>query len=1097
MKKTVFAILFSINISTVYPQVKLLYPSTHESEILSFNFSKDGNQFLTTSDDRSIKLWDIRFGVCLKTFSLPRVPVSAIFGNNSSSIFYSTDSATYEIDIVSGEEINSYENVQGYITLSNSNLLAGSGYYYETSNSIMDLNNGESIHSFNSDTEGIIEIMYNLGCFSCGVFSALVNEKYLIYTNMDNYVHVYDYVNGIKLSSIEGLYEIATFDVDKKDARIFIPGDDWLKVHALDGSVLREYKFDQDLGSPYKILYDEVNNRIYWGSDYRSIYEINLETGEIIRELINEDPALTPREGGIVSLGLSNGSTFLVAGYEGQNYYLKWDLRTGEYNKPGLPSTPVNSISVDNSSKQLGCVTDKAIYRVNLSNLSKQLMYTGEDFCGDVDFIDSRVIVGSKGVGKLELFDLEGAQLQEHWIPFITGEIKSMAGNEVILVGDGYPGDLALYNLETEDVKKYISHDGNTISNLNTKDAESFFTSGGDGKIKHWRRNEFRSYLEEDDFNNQVELYESSSALRFGEKYSLVEDLEVNSTGDRLAICGEDRLVIWDYLGNNTFLDQPFKGISSVLFLSSRYLLAGDNDGKIFYYDLVQQNKVSEIKISDAKIIDLVPYSTGNTSAIALSEDNSIIFIDSLDVKAKILSSNDDSFFIYTPDGYYFGTKDFLESVFYEVDSAIISFDQLDMKFNRPDKVLKAIGSEDKALIDAYEHAYYKRIKKLDIDTSSFNLSYDLPGSNIVNQQDIPYVIRGDDLTLELNFFDSVSKLERFNLFINESPVFGSKGINLRDRKISELDTTVTVTLSNGDNWIEPSAMNDRGLQNLRSPLIVTYQSENKTKAKTYFVGIGIDHFEEPNQDLNYSVKDIRDLADRFSRKYGKDVQIDTLFDRNVTREKIFAIKDKLLKTDVDDKVIVAYSGHGLLSEELEYYLSTYTVNFSDPSINGLPYETLEDLLDSIPSRKKLLLIDACHSGEVDKDDLELADKVLASNNNLKEGQSKGAVGNTESPVLGTQNTFELMQELFVNVSNDIGATVISAAGGTQFAYERGDLSNGVFTYTILKFMEENESFTVQELKKYVSEEVERITQGAQKPTSRLETSSYDWVLWE
>jgi hypothetical protein len=87
------------------------------------------------------------------------------------------------------------------------------------------------------------------------------------------------------------------------------------------------------------------------------------------------------------------------------------------------------------------------------------------------------------------------------------------------------------------------------------------------------------------------------------------------------------------------------------------------------------------------------------------------------------------------------------------------------------------------------------------------------------------------------------------------------------------------------------------------------------------------------------------------------------------------------------------------------------------------------------------------------------------------------------------------MQSLFVNVGKSTGATVISAAAGTQFALERGDLKNGVFTYSILEAMDKNPALKISELKKIVGERVEQLTNGLQKPTCRNETIAVDWNL--
>ena len=102
----------------------------------------------------------------------------------------------------------------------------------------------------------------------------------------------------------------------------------------------------------------------------------------------------------------------------------------------------------------------------------------------------------------------------------------------------------------------------------------------------------------------------------------------------------------------------------------------------------------------------------------------------------------------------------------------------------------------------------------------------------------------------------------------------------------------------------------------------------------------------------------------------------------------------------------------------------------------------------------------------------------------------------TTNKRLGTKNGFELMQEVFVNVGRSTGATIISAATGTQFALERGDLKNGVFTYSILELMNRNSTIPVSELNKYVNQRVITLTSGMPVSTSRNENQVIDWRLW-
>jgi len=477
---------------------------------------------------------------------------------------------------------------------------------------------------------------------------------------------------------------------------------------------------------------------------------------------------------------------------------------------------------------------------------------------------------------------------------------------------------------------------------------------------------------------------------------------------------------------------------------------------------------------------------------ISAGIDGKIIVKDAADYRtlATLISLDTADYVAVTPEQYYAASKEGVKLISFRQGNQIMPASQFDIRYNRPDKVLEALGSKDTLLIRSYKRAYEKRIRKLGIDTTSFTNNFSRPELVIKGSDTVKYSRTSSILKLQLSASTINSVIDRFNVWVNDVPVYGSKGIVLRTTASRNWDTTVTITLSSGENRIEASVIDANGTESYRYPLFVRYQPIKQTPKKFYFIGIGINAYQDSAYNLRYSVKDIRDLARKFKEKYAGAI-IDTLFDKNVTKENILAIHQKLMKLDVDDKVVLSYSGHGLFSKDYDYFLSTHTIDFSRPEQNGLSYDELESLIDDIQPRQKLVFIDACHSGEVDKDELE-----SVKMDSLPSGVKGITIRISNKSTVGVENSFELMKNIFVNVSKGTGTTVISAAAGTQFAQESGDLKNGVFTYSVLEALKKNPHLKVSALKKYVGARVKQLTNGLQVPTSRNETTNYDWEVW-
>jgi WD40 repeat protein len=459
-----------------------------------------------------------------------------------------------------------------------------------------------------------------------------------------------------------------------------------------------------------------------------------------------------------------------------------------------------------------------------------------------------------------------------------------------------------------------------------------------------------------------------------------------------------------------------------------------------------------------------------------------------------------------TPDGYYAATKGGMLGVAFRRGARVFPFDQFDLRLNRPDIIAERLGQASPELVASYRKAYEKRLKRMGFSPERLADDFELPEMELLTHN-LPLTTNERTLTLNLRARPAKARIDRLNISVNDVPLFGAAGLLIVDEKAAlnkskrgarpaaeVVERAVTLELSKGRNKIQLSALDARGAESMRETIEINYEGP-AARPTLYLVAVGVSEYQNKEYNLNYAAKDATDLVNAFGKKRAAFADIKTLLitDGDATRSKILAARDFLNPATVDDEVVVFAAGHGLLDDQLDYFFATTDVDFEKPAARGLPYEQLEGLLDGLKSRQKLLIVDACHSGEVDKDETRVVAGTAGSGGAVKSRGFKQVI-KTSAPNLKT--SFELAQELFADISHGSGAAVISSASGTEFAFESSEWKNGVFTFALLEAMGQAPSLKVSELRDRATQRVSELTAGKQTPTSRRESLEFDFPVY-
>ena len=465
-----------------------------------------------------------------------------------------------------------------------------------------------------------------------------------------------------------------------------------------------------------------------------------------------------------------------------------------------------------------------------------------------------------------------------------------------------------------------------------------------------------------------------------------------------------------------------------------------------------------------------------------------------------LLVAEGDNYIFKTAVNFYKVSKEGYDLVTFRIGNQAFPFEQFDAIFNRPDLVLKKMGCKDIELISLYERAYLKRIKKLGLKPTSEIVLADIPKTTITNIGAIPAITEKTSIHASINLSDRKA-LNNYNIWVNNVPIHGKNGksISGSSSKISE-----EIFLIHGLNKIQIACQNTIGYESLIQTFYIEKEGE-KPERDLYLVTIGTADYKDDRYNLTYPVKDAKDLVNLISSNSAglySEIKTKSLFDQDVTADNIAGVRGFLAGSQPNDVVIVFVAGHGVLDANFDYYFGTYDIDFNAPSTKGLAYDKLEHILDGIKANKKILIMDTCHSGEVDKEDV-FFDTASEEEENEDEDIAFRSVGTAISEDESKATPSRLAGELFNDLRKGTGATVISSAGGVEFAMESDEWKNGLFTYCMLNGLKNRTAdldgdgtIMLLELQEYVVDKVRALSHGRQVLNSRIQNIELDFPVW-
>lgn len=473
------------------------------------------------------------------------------------------------------------------------------------------------------------------------------------------------------------------------------------------------------------------------------------------------------------------------------------------------------------------------------------------------------------------------------------------------------------------------------------------------------------------------------------------------------ASAGRDRLLkLWDVESGHLLrtISGHQAAIRSLAFSQTGAIIAtGSDDHLVKLWDTKTGKLMRTLNGHTAAVASLAFGPEGRTIATGGEDGTTQIWeTASGDLLLTVVAFDDGQWIVYSPSGYYYCSSEASKYVDWRIGNTMYAFDQFFERFYTP---------------DLFERVLQGKLPRAEARSATAARPPDV----LIVRPRPDQVFTDPEVEVSIQVRDLGGGVDEVRFYQN-----GKQVVQETARTESQTPGTVLktfkLTLLAGDNVLRATAFSRDRTESAPHQINIQLQAPKKV-AVLRLLSIGVSRYKNPALNLSFPALDASSLVTFFkgngSRLF-REVDATELLDQDATEKNVMQAFESLERRSLPEDVVIIYlAGHGDTLGNQWYFVPQ---DVAEPekelelSTHGISTDRLNQELKRIPSRKVLLLIDACYSGSL----------------------------------LSSFRGYEDRKALSL-LARSAGIHILAASSRDQRASEVMELRHGVFSYLLLK----------------------------------------------